>query len=137
MISTKAIQEKRKTYEVARLTAKELQDEDNPKSFPREIEVLEAEILTLQKKLDEPSRLYEAYLTQLIEWEKDRLEIVGLTEKPGTLSYYEARLNEVSTFPIHLAALEKQRIKLVQDIDAKIEALVNTYQELYKPVRET
>lgn len=135
-ISTDSIQEKRKTYEVARLTAKELQNEDDPKSLPRDIEVLAAEILTLQKKLDEPSRLYEAFQTQLIEWEKDRLEIVGSTNKPGTLSYYEARLNEVATFPAQLAALEKQRIKLVQDIYAKIKTLVNKYQELYKPVQK-
>lgn len=135
-IDTKEIQEKRKIYEAARLAAKEMRDVDNPHSLPKEIENITSEIKTLQSKLDEPARLYEAYQSQLTEWEKDKLEIIGTPDKPGTLTYYEARLKEVETYPTQLEALENQRLKLVRDIYAKIKALVNTYQELYEPVQK-
>lgn len=134
-LNLEPIQEKRKIFESTRLDAKSVQDETVPGSLPQRMRQTEEKITALQDKLDEPSRLYEAYRAQLSQWRREKERIVGSPEKNDSIAYYEARLEELAELPKRLEVEKKRRHELTKEIYDQIKQLVKTFEDLYQPVQ--
>jgi ABC-type lipoprotein export system ATPase subunit len=117
-----------------RLIDEKLQS-DAPHSLFRRREHFVESIADAKGKLGERQRLYVQYREELVNWEKSKSEIVGATEKPGTIVWLAEEIASLDTLPAQLADLQARRRQLTRDIHAQLDAMVNEYKRLYEPVQ--
>ncbi|MCG7377375.1 ABC transporter [Paenibacillus sp. ACRSA] len=98
---------------------------------------IESEIATLQGKLDEPNKEYQAYLNELKKWEDNKKSIIGDIDVIGSLKYLEEKLKELEYIPETLKSLNEKRLNILRDIYGKIQEEVALYKKLYYPIQET
>lgn len=96
----------------------------------------EAKLSLLVTELDLPSRLYNQYLQELGSWERKRQELVGTSDQPRSLTWYQAQVDRLGQLPEELKTLRAQRIALLEKIHGGILEIVENYREVYRPVRE-
>jgi ABC-type lipoprotein export system ATPase subunit len=135
-IDTEPITKKRAAAEDSRLEAEKLLDAEEPESTVSQIAILDEEIRQLQTQLDEPSQRYEEYVSELEEWERKRMSILGNEEQLDSLTYYQEQLRRLDTLPTELDESRSFRWKITEEIYKKIEMLAEAYRELYAPVQE-
>ncbi len=138
------------TLKVERVPIKDLQNDfdkeniklmqqlslSNESSLVNKQKKIEAEIINLQNKLNEPNKKYQVYLSSLKQWELTKTNIIGDKEKPDTLLYYQNELDYINdTLPIDLKTLIENREQKTREIYANISKLVVILEKLYKPVQ--
>ena len=77
---------------------------------------IEAELEKLQDSLDEPNRKYVAYQNSFDLWTTKRASILGDLEIPHSIAWLQHRLEELSTIPVTLQELQRQREVLAREI---------------------
>jgi predicted ATPase len=130
------VNDRRKSIVDARDDASRLLDPANPDGPFHKLSQAEETIKSLQGKLDEPSKRYEAYTVELGAWTAKTQEIIGDAESPGTIEYYKSLLEQVKQVPHLLADLRAQRIEKVKEIYRSKSGVAELYAELYKPVKD-
>lgn len=135
-IDKKPLESKRSDYERQRVEAQDLQRPDKGGSpAAKRIEV-QAEINILQAKLDEPNKRYQAYLSALTFWEKQKEQIVGGEDEVASLRFYERQLEDLVALPAQLNDARSRRLAKAKEIHAVIRQLAQTYRSLYASVNE-
>ena len=115
---------------------RKLLDENLPMSLVGQSKKLEKELTELKKKLDEPTRLYQAYLKELDIWNKRKAELVGDAESPDSLKYIEKQISDHKTIPGKIGKLEDNRKELCRRIHTELKGIENIYQTLFAPLSE-
>ncbi|MEI2719688.1 MAG: AAA family ATPase [Gemmatimonadales bacterium] len=88
-----------------------------------------------QEKASEPEQRYQAYLEAIQDWQKQRDQIVGGGDLPGTLDYLRTKLREVQqSAPGRLALLSEERNALVKQLYDVIADQLEIYRDLYGPI---
>lgn len=111
-------------------------DTDVSNSVAAEREALVSQKVSLRMKLDEPTRLYEAYLAEYAEWKSRKREIVGSKDTPGSALYFRAKLREASRATIELDDLRNQRKEIVNTLIATLREISDEHQKLFAPVQQ-
>lgn len=124
------------TFDAENTTLMQQLTPSNELSFIYKQKKIDLEILALQNKLNEPNKKYQVYLSTLKQWEITRTNIVGDTEKPETLMYYQNELDYInSKLPLDLKKLMDDREAKTKDIYNNISKLVVILEKLYEPVQ--
>ena len=113
-----------------------LLDGENTSSYPVRKAVLEARVVELKERLEEPGKAYQEYRSALAEWETQRLLIIGDANTPETLQYYQASISALAAVPDELRKAEASRLEMVKYVYSVISELAQTYRDLYKPVQD-
>ncbi len=93
-------------------------------------------IAELQNQLDEPSRLYQAYLRASEDWQRHRIELEGDENAIGSLKFLEKRLSDLDAIPATLTAEHAARLEIARAIHEEIANLAAIYRSLYTPVQQ-
>lgn len=86
-------------------------------------------------KLGERQRLYVRYKGDLVSWEQAKAELLGPPDKVGTIAWLETEITSLSALPGQLEQLKARRTGLSTEIHAQLQATVDEYQRLYRPVQ--
>lgn len=120
--------------ELIRVIDEKLQS-NAPESLVRRREHFAESITEAKGKLGERQRLYVLYREEVANWEKSKSDIVGATDKPGTITWLAAEIASLDDLPAQLADLQAHRRQLTKDIYTQLDAMVNEYRRLYEPVQ--
>lgn len=134
--SLDAITEKRKLTEDSRSQTDSLLDPREPASLQLQSNNLAAQVRDLQRKLDEPNKRYAAFQEATQIWEEQRAAILGATDSPDSLYYFQNLLAQAETAPKELEAAKAERIELTKAIYTRIQELAEVYRSLYRPIHE-
>jgi ABC-type lipoprotein export system ATPase subunit len=88
-----------------------------------------------KSKLDERQRQFVRYKEELAKQEKMKLELIGTTEKAGSISWLESEIEGLAVLPQQLEDLRAKRVERAKELHKYIEAMVNEYRRLYEPVQ--
>lgn len=116
--------------------AKDLLDPNKKDSLESQLKAVKEEMITKHQQLDEPNRIYQTYLSQLSDWQKNRDVIVGTPDIPTSIKGLEAKLNSLSDLPKYLEDLREKRSKLIAEIFTAKSDLLAKYSKLYSPVQD-
>ena len=133
-VDKKPLLEKRKLFSDRKAELDGQLDSLKPDSLVQKKLQIESRIEQLQKKLDEPNKKYQAYLTALKAWEKQRDDILGNATIVGTINYYEEQIKSLGAVSQRLGEERILRLTKSKEIHAVIRQLADTYRELYAPV---
>ncbi len=90
----------------------------------------------LRATLDAPQKKYQEALARLAQWTGRKAELVGAADKPETIEYLKARIeNAEKTLPARLKELQDQRRQYVRDIHAEFLKIRRAHEDLYSPVQ--
>lgn len=106
-----------------------------PGSIAKRREGVSASIAEAKGKLGERQRLYVRYKEDLANWEKVKAEISGPADKGGTIAWLVSEIDTLAALPGRLQELKAKRAELSKEIYAQIQATVDEYQRLYRPVQ--
>lgn len=135
-IERSSIQEKHKSIINDELVLMNNLNPNNEFSLVSQNNKIDEEIRNLQNKLDEPNKKYQLYLSSLKQWEMLRTQIIGVKEKPDTLSYYQNELEYINThLPQDLQSALQEREEKTKEIYQHLLKMVNVLENLYKPVQ--
>lgn len=101
-----------------------------------ELDTLKHIVDGLTQQLDAPNSAYQRYVEELRVWTERRAEIVGKATMRDSLRYVDAQIQELNNLPVQLAEARKARAEKVKEIFKQIEATVDIYRALYRPVQE-
>lgn len=135
-LNDELVRERRKAAEQGRNVAAGQLDPENAEGLVHRSVEIARRIKNLQDSLDEPSRKYESYVSELAAWTEERQKIVGDRESPGTIEYYKSLLEDAGHIPVRLENLRKERTEKVKEIYKSKSELAGIYAELYRPVKE-
>ncbi len=130
------LSEARLGYEQIRDTAQNQLDEKNPDSVASRKRILRNEIDFLEAELDEPNKKFQAYINNLKNWEKRKIEIIGDRTLVGTMEYYRNQLKDIENTPQLLQSFLDKRMDKVKEVYSEISKLSNVYRSLYEPVQK-
>jgi len=111
-----------------------LQSEEPGSVVKRKSEVA-ATIVEAKSKLGERQRLFVRYKEDLAKWERQKAEITGARDKPGTIIWLGSEIESLAALPERLARSKEKRAGLARETHGHIQAMVNEYQRLYGPVQ--
>ncbi len=112
-------------------------DADHNASLAHQAEVLSKEIAGLSAKLSEPEKRYQAYLEAYASWGKRKDEIIGNSDVPGTIAYYQAQLKKIEDeYPLRRRKLNKRRMRFSLEIYREKQQLRSHYARYYGSVQE-
>jgi ABC-type lipoprotein export system ATPase subunit len=134
VIDTSSLERKRDEFISSRAQVDRLLEPTNREGPKYALNALDAEIAALQETLDEPSRKFQAYITERNEWEQKQKAINGDEFTPGTLLYFKNQLDSLPDARKKLGDLELSRHTKTAEIFERISALCDTYRELYRAV---
>lgn len=106
-----------------------------PGSIFKRREEISASIVEAKSKLGERQRLYVRYKEDLAYWEKARAEISGPADKAETIAWLLSEIDSLAVLPGQLQVLKTRRSGHSKEIHAQIQATVDEYQRLYRPVQ--
>ena len=109
---------------------------NNPKSLVRQAEIFQKQLAEHRKKLDEPTRLYQAYLKELGAWNKRKTELIGDVETSDTQKFLEKQISDHKLIPEKIQNLEKRRQEHCLQIHAELKGMEDIYQTLFAPLSE-
>lgn len=112
-----------------------LQEEAPGSITTRRLNVI-AELERIKSKLGERQRLYVVYRENLAAWERQKADIIGSKEKPGTIEWLNAEIDALNNLPNRLSLLKNERSSHTKAIHSHIKQMVNEYQRLYGAVQE-
>lgn len=96
---------------------------------------LQEHIRELQNKLDEPGRLYEAYITAAGEWSDREAALVGDADTPDSVAYLEAQLAGLDAVPQRIVEVRTRRDEIARAILGQKRALADELRALYGTVQ--
>ncbi len=135
-VNAKPITDRREMLKKQRADVQILLDPVSADSLIAQREGVDEELRKLLAKLDEPNRLYQAYLEDLRKWELQKNQLVGDPDTPNTTKYYDALFAELESVPQKLTDRNRERTVVVKAIYAKIKKLASEYMKLYSPVQK-
>lgn len=86
-------------------------------------------------KLGEQQRLFVRYKEDMANWEKAKAEIIGPHDKVGTIAWLKSEIDALADLPPKLQELKIRRADLAKEVHAQIQATVDEYQRLYRPIQ--
>lgn len=86
-------------------------------------------------KLGEPQRLFVLFKEELAKWARAKAEIIGATDKSGTIVQLKAEIESLSALPDKLVELRGNRAAKTREIHRQIQAMVDEFSRLYLPVQ--
>lgn len=99
--------------------------------------ILLNEIKELQEKLDEYSKKYQIYISDLKIWEEKRNTLIGTNDKEGSINFLKAQIEYLeNTLPSEIEQNKTERIDSVKKLFAKKEEAIALYKALFKPVSD-
>lgn len=99
--------------------------------------ILLNEIKELQEKLDEHSKKYQIYISDLKIWEEKRNTLIGTNDKEGSINFLKAQIEYLeNTLPSEIEQNKTERIDSVKKLFAKKEEAIALYKALFKPVSD-
>lgn len=104
-------------------------------SLARHSIVLAEEIKRLNEALDEPTRKFLKYKSDLEGWERVRLSLIGAADMADSLTGLQARILGLAAIPAALTSLKDQRTQKAREVYAQHVAIRDVYKELYAPVQ--
>ena len=108
---------------------------DDSSGLNKRLEEKNNQIQEAQKKLSEPELKYQEYIKQKIAWEKQIEEIIGATDKEGSIKYYQAKIEYVEHhLRDELNQLRAERQATVTQLMNKKSEVLTTYNKLFAPV---
>ncbi len=122
--------------EISKIEEKRITKSEEIKKANDEIQSLKIQLDELQKELDKPNRDYQDFLNKQESWESQKKEIVGNTETPGTVKFYEKQLDELKNIDTQLSKVKDERKKISKEIFNKKLEISSIYGRLYSPVQE-
>lgn len=88
-----------------------------------------------KKKLSEPELLYQKYLKDKKEWEKQLEDITGSEDKEGTIKYLQAKIDHIEhRLAGELTTCKRQRREHVEALVNKKAEVLHTYNLLFSPI---
>ncbi len=112
-----------------------LLDPMTPGGPAEELQSVAEQISLIKSKLDEPARLQEQQSRAESVWETKRAQILGDSNSPDTLIYFEQAQEELKSVETDLAAAIANRREIARAIHALLVDLSMRLKELYKPVQ--
>jgi hypothetical protein len=110
-------------------------DEGREGSLAAQRTSLIQKIAELQKELDLPNQLYQAYVGAQKAWAQRRQEILGRADLPGTVEGLREEIRQLDeVVPGQLREIRAQQSLAVQMIYEHLAGLADTYRALYAPV---
>lgn len=106
-----------------------------PGSIAKRREEISDSIEVAKSKLGERQRLYLRYKEDLANWEKAKAEISGSSDKVGTIAWLSHEIESLAVLPARLEEFKTKRLLLSKEVHAQIQATVDEYQRLYRPVQ--
>lgn len=95
------------------------------------------EILELQEKLDEPSKLYQKFLDEEKKWKEKKEQIQGAANIDGSILFIEAKIQYLlGQLKLDLERQYLSRKALVKLLFAKKNAIIDLYKSLFKAVTD-
>ena len=88
-----------------------------------------------RNELDIASQEYQDYLKLMGEWNDLRLNIIGDSETPHTITYLKNKISELSTIPQMIEAEKGNRRNITNKILVSIQKLRDTFKKYYQPVQ--
>lgn len=112
-------------------------NEADDKSKPHALSVLRAELARAMEELDKPARMQQQYQTDLENWNRKRVEILGDERSEESLPFLQKRLEYVETnLPTQLEASYTLRQTKLKSLFGKKFELRSIRQELFDPVSD-
>lgn len=110
---------------------------DNPENPDKILSTRDVSIKELFQTLEGASKEYQQHLTLMQEWQNQKLNIIGASDKEGTLDYFKAQQNYLDTrIQGDIAGAYAKRNQLVEQLLQVKQSIANIYKDLYKPVSE-
>ncbi|QJX46310.1 AAA family ATPase [Hymenobacter taeanensis] len=104
-------------------------------SIEIQIQNLNKNKIELEKSLDEPSKLYQKYLSDDLAWNKKLATIQGSKDEEESIIYYEEILNYLNNqLKKDIEDKREDRLRATSEIFKKKISLTRVYSELYKAV---
>ncbi|WP_223670308.1 TrlF family AAA-like ATPase [Kangiella shandongensis] len=132
-----------KSLESSRLLLGEVENKDADEGNPDKkslYDLLEGkkDLLKLEKgKLDSEQQAYQEYITAKADWEKDRQALLGASETPNTIHFFEAELDYLNeTLPNQLEEKYEKRRDIARDIFNKKYEVVGVYKSARSKLNE-
>ncbi len=95
------------------------------------------EIKELQEKLDEHSKKYQVYISDLKIWEEKRSALIGTNEKDGSIKFLKFQIEYLKNILADEIKKNKiKRIDTVKKLFAKKDEAIALYKSLFKPVSD-
>ena len=95
------------------------------------------EIKELQEKLDDHSKKYQVYISDLKIWEEKRSALIGTSEKDDSIKFLKFQIEYLeNTLPDEIEQNKTERIETLKKLFAKKEEAIALYKALFKPVSD-
>ena len=108
---------------------------DSSESLASKNDVLIKRLEEAKLKLSAPELEYQKYLKDKQEWEKMLEDIIGSSEKDGTIKNYQARLDYIDhQLSTDLTEKKEQRKQYVEELIQKKHEVLDTYNNLFAPI---
>jgi len=115
----------------------ELLDESKPISKPSILEGLRKSLSGALEELDRPTRLLQQYQSDLADWERKKVEIIGDEREEGSLPFLRKQHSFIQNeLPTRLADARSERLTRFKALLAKKLELRSIRQELFDPVSD-
>jgi ABC-type lipoprotein export system ATPase subunit len=114
-------------------------NDSNPDKYSlhKKLELKNIELKNEKGKLDKEQQEYQAYLTALSDWEKDKKMLIGDSKTPNTITYFESNIEYVAEpLKLDLERLRKERQDLLEQIFDSKQEVVNVYKTARKKLNE-
>lgn len=97
---------------------RELDTEDKQSAASRH-QIAIQELKDIQSQLDAPHKAYEAYLEEVNAWERNRQQLMGTSERPDSILFYQEEISRLDNIPSlidaeRLLAIEKAKRSLTR-----------------------
>jgi ABC-type lipoprotein export system ATPase subunit len=102
----------------------------------KERDVLLAEQVTCNAKLNEPQLRYQQSLRATELWREKLRDLIGAADAPDSLEGLAARIQQLADLPAALIGRRARRLELASDIFDILEAQRTAREELFAPVQE-
>lgn len=104
-------------------------------SLPIKLNLIKSELAILQNELDEPSKIYQKYLDELLKWSNAQKIIVGDLKQYGTIAYYENELEYIGNkLQEELREASELRETILKSLFEKKSAILDVYRSFYQPI---
>lgn len=89
------------------------------------------------KELNEPEKLYQKYLADIVTWQERERKIIGSCEESESIEYYEELLRKSNEdLPVLLENERLNRLNKTKEIFSCIQKIADVYKNLYRPVQD-
>jgi ABC-type lipoprotein export system ATPase subunit len=100
------------------------------------LESLKTTVNMLTEQLDAPNSAHQKYVEALHVWTERRKEILGSADIRDSISFIDGQIKELDGLPTLLKTERDTRDRKVKEIFDQIQATVEIYRTLYRPVQE-